>query len=628
MIVNKEMFDRNTVGQPDISNRRLVWIPFKGLYWEPIDSTPSPSAEEKSIPDQSKSQLPSIQNQPPLPNWQISWSPPDWLKTLLKTFSPSSPDVKEPVKEADAGESPGPASADEAISAAGPSISALTKQEALQHVIKLYKEAVGGDKKAAEDAIKVLEELRKKDPEDILVKAFYGGTIALLARDTVDRLAKGLQERYTLNKSAAEDPDLWVHRLKTFLSARIPGDFFHRTHIAIEYFKYLVSLFQERPELLKTEVYWDILYHLGRAYYDMDLTQGANAIWNKLWNETTDSMYRKLLERDGFQPAGEPVDIDSWLKPARSPIQLWSKPVLDSSAPPAVTTGDGPAEEPEGPSPVSRSEAEPPIETASPAGEPEALPETAADTETISAAAPGQQMAFAFTEPAVDSSDSASQELMELESFKPAIEAVLKVTGHERAAEPVPYPDFDLNQARERIASISEAQPLLQEGIRLLHRGLAGNRLAVQAAYEALGRAHEIAPEDLDTMAYYASSAFLLCLDITDAGQMLDCAIKGVTLLNKLVNRSGGNPHYRMLRAFLFKALPESYFHLTETAIDDFDAVIAAYEQDHRLFPSEVYCQMLKELGAACRKVGQEEKARKAWEALNTHCSDPASLSQ
>jgi hypothetical protein len=321
-------------------------------------------------------------------------------------------------------------------------------------------------------------------------------------------------------------------------------------------------------------------------------------------------MYRKLLEREGFKPTGEPVDTDAWLKPAKSPIQLWSKPIIKSSNPPAIETGEDLAEEPEGFSP-GQSVTEPPA-AATPASEPGGYPEKAFGIETISAAAQGEQLTFAFPEPMVEANDPIGPELIEPESFIPAIEAGLKTI------KPI--------KIEEQVLSPSDLQPLLQEGIRLFRMGMAGDRQAARAAHEVLQRAHETDSENLDAMAYYASSAFLLCLDMADAGQMLDCAIKGITLLNKVVNRDSGNPHYRMLRAFLFNALPESYFHLTETAIEDFNTAIAAYEQNRSLFPTDVYWQMLRDLGAAYRKVNQEEKANLTLEALKNQCGDPSCL--
>ena len=122
------------------------------------------------------------------------------------------------------------------------------------------------------------------------------------------------------------------------------------------------------------------------------------------------------------------------------------------------------------------------------------------------------------------------------------------------------------------------------------------------------------------------SSAALLGRDTADAGEMFDYAIKGMRLLNKVVNLDNANPRYRMLRAFLFNALPESFFHLTETAIEDFHIAIAACEQDRSLFPTEVYWQMLSDLGSAYRRVNQEEKASMIWAVLKNQCDDPKYL--
>ncbi|MDK2824330.1 MAG: hypothetical protein PWQ67_1128 [Clostridia bacterium] len=183
--------------------------------------------------------------------------------------------------------------------------------------------------------------------------------------------------------------------------------------------------------------------------------------------------------------------------------------------------------------------------------------------------------------------------------------------------------DSSLKDIEARVASLGSKEELLKEGIRLHDLGVAGNKKAVKMAHEILEKIHESDPENAEAMAYYGSSVALTGRDALDASIMFGNAIEGLKLLKQAIKRDPGNPQFRLLRAYVFNSLPQSFFPLKEKAIKDFKYVKNAYEQGNSNISQEMYWQVLYELGAAYRESGNDKKAQKTWEKLLAESTDP-----
>ncbi|MGE5509309.1 MAG: hypothetical protein ACM3RP_12640 [Chitinophagales bacterium] len=163
---------------------------------------------------------------------------------------------------------------------------------------------------------------------------------------------------------------------------------------------------------------------------------------------------------------------------------------------------------------------------------------------------------------------------------------------------------------------------LLKEGIRQHHLGVSGDREAVQKALGLLASAHERDPKNPLALAYYGSAVALSARDSAEPGEMYTKAIQGLMLLRQAVDQEPGNPTIHALRGYLCFSLPESFFHLSRQAVQDFLLVVSAYEQGSPDVPEAGYWMVLRDLGFAYQKLGEEESARQTWRKLRRVCTD------
>jgi len=181
----------------------------------------------------------------------------------------------------------------------------------------------------------------------------------------------------------------------------------------------------------------------------------------------------------------------------------------------------------------------------------------------------------------------------------------------------------DTDNTVARLISQGSKKDLLEEGIRLHNLGVAGSRNAVKKCHEILEKVHEIDPNDPEALAYFGSSIALLGRDATETSDMFANVATALKMLGQAIGRDGSNPRIRILRAYLAYSLPESFFHLTKVAIEDFLLARAAWEKDTMIFPRETYWQILYDLGSAYLRIGDKKKARKVWSKLRSATKDP-----
>lgn len=502
----------------------------------------------------------------------------------------------------------------------------------------------------------------------------------------------------------------------------------------------VASRCQQAPKKEFSEVYCEVLYHLGRAYKAMNRSEESNAVWSKLWQNTANPKYRKLLEDEGFQAIPGPDDFqapadmtaDRYVErqPDKDPVLEEAEKKLEK--PEAAEAVKPKADINEILSGIVKNLIPPtdfiPTEKAASGeaagdelkkgialhalardGDKQATQEAYEFFKRLNDRYPNDDLVAVYYADCLsmtgrDAADSSRQfandteaiRLMDkavdrrpddieirlvrgyhgfrlseaffgrtgtaIEDFEYVIkryeenQTLLSVEtywqllydlgqayqrlGKEEEARAIwnkllgkaPAPkyhnliqaqEFDVEKAVNEFYTVNDSKELLQRGIRLFRLAIDENPKAAQAAQAALEKAHEIDPDNLEILAYYGSSIALVGRYATDADVMFDNVIKGLRLLNKAINRDPKNPHFRWLRANLTFLMPESLFHMTEGAIEDFQFVISAYEQDQSLFPKEQYWKMLYDLGAAYEQIGQKENARKVWSDLSALSSDP-----
>lgn len=164
---------------------------------------------------------------------------------------------------------------------------------------------------------------------------------------------------------------------------------------------------------------------------------------------------------------------------------------------------------------------------------------------------------------------------------------------------------------------------LPEEGLQFYERALEGDKEAAFKAFEIFSQAMEKHRRNPLVQAYYAD-----CLSMTgkyqeDVPGMIGTTIKAMKTYDRLVYDYPENVHLRLMRAYHSYRLPETFFHRTATAIEDFNVLVERYRTDASILPEPVYWQILFDLGAAYSRLGMNEEARQIWAQLTEQNPDP-----
>lgn len=157
------------------------------------------------------------------------------------------------------------------------------------------------------------------------------------------------------------------------------------------------------------------------------------------------------------------------------------------------------------------------------------------------------------------------------------------------------------------------------EAVRLHHLGVDGDKAAVRKAHAMLEKLQQQVNDNL-VRAYYGSVLTLVGRDAVNPTERVQKALQGVKILNEAVAKEPNNIEIRLLRGFVCNRLPKVYFHRTQTAVEDFNHVLALDAKKRRL-SRELYWKVLYELGEAHKKLGQNEHAKAVWSRLKAQTS-------
>lgn len=157
---------------------------------------------------------------------------------------------------------------------------------------------------------------------------------------------------------------------------------------------------------------------------------------------------------------------------------------------------------------------------------------------------------------------------------------------------------------------------LFEQAVALHKKGVDGDKEAVNQAYDLLKKIMNMVPQNHLVEAYFGSVTALQGRDATDPMERFNKAIKGLKMLDQAVLEEPDNTEIRTLRAYVSYQLPETYFHRTATAIEDFSYMVSQYEADPGVFSPEFYHKILYDLGASYKVLEQNQEAEKTWEKL------------
>ncbi|WP_238343549.1 hypothetical protein [Gracilibacillus saliphilus] len=147
---------------------------------------------------------------------------------------------------------------------------------------KLFMKGVKGDKKAVKQSYDIFLKLRGAEPNNALVEAYYGSTLALLARDAskplekADKAQEGLD---ALNQAISRNPQhKEIRMLRSNVCLRLPESFFQCSKTAVEDILFLLDRYQKDANYLTNSQVKELVADLSTAYQNMGEPDEASKV--------------------------------------------------------------------------------------------------------------------------------------------------------------------------------------------------------------------------------------------------------------------------------------------------------------------------------------------------------------
>ncbi|MGI5920725.1 MAG: tetratricopeptide repeat protein [Syntrophomonadaceae bacterium] len=173
----------------------------------------------------------------------------------------------------------------------------LSNREAyLREAKRLHNLGAAGNKKAAKLAYELWQTAYEKLPDDYIVQAYYGASLALIGRDSQDpqlMFGNGLKGLKLIKEALShERSNPEILRLKAMLLYSLPEAFFHFTSQAIKDFQALVRAYQKDSNIFTQEEYEEILYTLAMAHKRVGNKEQAKKVWAQLQAQSSNPRYK------------------------------------------------------------------------------------------------------------------------------------------------------------------------------------------------------------------------------------------------------------------------------------------------------------------------------------------------
>ena len=543
-------------------------------------------------------------------------------------------------------------------------------EEALTRGIEFHNLSVRGEKSATKEAVYWLERAMELSPENPESRAYYGSALALLGRDSVDpqeRFAKVLEGLRILDQVVKAHPDqIAIRTVRAYVNYRLPELYFHRSQVAIDDFLFLIDQYNKDTNVFAERFYWQLLYDLGKAYMNIGSKQEAMAVWQELALLGPDETYRRYLRAEGIEVPGdesEPEDIirrevlrveardllhlgelgdravakkahgllteAHALWPEDAVIEALYGSSLSLMGRYADDGGTMFSQAIQGIEIIERAVQKYPSSIELRwvrANHSFRLPE-AFFYRTATAITDFEYLASQYGSGEDNITAEEYREILyrlgecylRLDMVADARNVWERLLALDPQSPYAAVVTTKLDQAfpKELLATpeVEDLTELIHWGKRFHNQALAEDRAAAHKAREYLQKAHELAPRNSLVEAYYGSAVALTARYSRNSSTMFGDAVMGLMLINSALRRRPKDPQIRLLRGYLCYNLPENLFHLTSTAVEDFEFVKRWYEASRSnkkkaeiLSPVE-FAKLLRDLQSAYKRLGKEAEA-------------------
>ncbi len=534
----------------------------------------------------------------------------------------------------------------------------------LEDAINNHDAGIKGNKLAVKKAYASLKELHQKNPNDLMIKAYYGSATTLLARDAssvTDKMKYALEGLKYLDGVVDKSPDFILGRfLRGNVAYRLPELYFQRTATAIEDFRYLVDAFEENRSILSERDYIEVLKNLVEASKRVNQLDNAKNYQDKL----------KALKQNEKPSPNDGTQLNT-----NGEVESTGEGLTDEAITYYQNALNG------GPDEVK--EALSFFEVFVLTNEAKEVEMTYLDLQSML----GRDSINTYemfgsaikSMKAMDALISEHPSLHELRIIRARhslrlpeiffrraaiavsdIEMLLKDAEFSKKAEKETLNQllFDLGRAYEKLDMLDDAfkiwykllkqspnkrliskiqekieihsykemdlkifssypkEKLYNKGKEIHSIGAKGSRLAAKQSLEVWEKAKNTFPDCEVANTYYAASVALMGKYASDPQEMFGETIKGLKLLKSSIKSD--NPELKYLRGCIYQCLPEGFFHTSDKAVKDFKSVKAAYDnnQDNPPITKDQYIKLLYDLGHLFKKTSFVDKALKTWKTL------------
>lgn len=539
------------------------------------------------------------------------------------------------------------------------------KEDLVAKGVSLHDKARRGDEHATREALELFKVAHQLDPEDATVRAYYGSALALLGRDAIDpnlKVQNALKGLKLLDQAAKADPEnVVVRTLRAYVNSRVPEHFFNRTSVAVQDFAYLAERYEKDPSVLSRGSYWELLYHWGKAHQTLEEVEQAKAVWKKLIEAKPSLRYLRLLKAEGMdvgeiEEDAETVQlrarllhegislhqrgIDGDKTAAKKALDLFEEAVEDYPDDALLKAYHGSCV-----SLVGRY-ADDANDTFASAIKGIKIIDDAVKMapEEIGVRMVRARHAMRLPElffrrtgvaivdleyvrerHAQGTSGLSKQEWLEILWMLGNAYFRLDIIEDARSTWNLLVQEDPDGAYRAEIDAMlapvaidieskeidpTDKDALLREGIRLHDLGVRGNKAAAQRAYELIKQAFELDSDDPLIRAYFGSATALTVRNDADTSTTFRQVIQAMIHLNTAVKWAPDDETVRLLRGYLCFKLPETMFHLTKTAIEDFEFLRTAYKGKRGSAARQSLVRILKDLASAYRRVGRDDEAQ------------------